>query len=441
VGLDINDRYVQTARRIARERFPEAETELRVADFFHFDWEDLLDRLPEPLLIIGNPPWVTHSELKRLQSANLPERRNTGGLKGLDAVTGKSNFDISEWMFQRMLEWIDGRRTTLAMLCKNTVARKVLEKAWQQKRSLSRADMYGIDAAKNFDAAVDACLLVVRTEPNEKSRECSVYGHLDAEEPTSVLGYREDQLVADARLFDRWKHLQNGEHYRWRSGIKHDCSKVMELEAAEGNLYRNGLGEVVELEPDCIYPMLKSSDLANGTCSDTPRRMLVTQRRLGQDTSWIRRDVPKTWNYLTDHAAALESRASSIYENRPEFSVFGVGDYSFAPWKVAIAGFYKKLDFRVVGPQRGWPVVFDDTCYFLACESLKEAEDIGALLNSETAEQFYSAFVFWDSKRPITTRLLQKLDLLALAEELGAAGRHRSQMQTRGYTEQVRLWR
>ena len=104
------------------------------------------------------------------------------------------------------------------------------------------------------------------------------------------------------------------------------------MEAVEGNLYRNGLGEVVELEPDCLYPMLKSSDLANGTCSDTPRRMLVTQRRLGQDTAWIRQEAPKTWACLIDHAVALERRASSIYENRPRFSMFGVGDYSFAPW-------------------------------------------------------------------------------------------------------------
>ena len=108
---------------------------------------------------------------------------------------------------------------------------------------------------------------------------------------------------------------------------------------------------------------------------------------------------------------------------------------------MAIAGFYKKLAFPVVGPQGARPVVFDDTCYFLGCESRGEAEGIAGLLNSEIAEGFYSAFVFWDSKRPITTRLLQKLDLLALAEELDAAGRHREHMQSRGYTEQVRLWR
>jgi hypothetical protein len=99
--------------------------------------------------------------------------------------------------------------------------------------------------------------------------------------------------------------------------------------------------------------------------------------------------------------------------------VFGVGDYSFTSWKVAISGFYKKLDFRVVGPHQGKPVVLDDTCYFLACDSREEAQLLARLLNSDTAKEFFSALVFWDAKRPITVALLRRLDILALAQSLG----------------------
>ena len=128
--------------------------------------------------------------------------------------------------------------------------------------------------------------------------------------------------------------------------------------------------------------------------------MLVTQRTVGEDTVAIADEAPLTWRYLESHANFLDARASSIYRNRPRFSVFGIGEYSFAPWKVAISGFYKSLEFRIVAPKEGRPVVLDDTCYFLSCGTEEEAEVLAALLNSEAARGFFRSFVFWDAKRP-----------------------------------------
>src|SRR5262249_19576551 len=99
----------------------------------------------------------------------------------------------------------------------------------------------------------------------------------------------------------------------------------------------------------------------------------------------------------------------------------GVGEYSFAPWKVAISGFYKNFRFAVVGPHAGRPVVLDDTVYFIPCRTHEEAEYFGALLNSDRANKFFWSFCFFDSKRLSTTELLRPRDLLALARELGSA--------------------
>jgi hypothetical protein len=165
--------------------------------------------------------------------------------------------------------------------------------------------------------------------------------------------------------------------------------------------------------------MLKSSHVAKGGGAGS-RYMLVTQRTVNEDTTRIQHSAPRTWNYLTAHADLLNRRASSIYRNRPLFSIFGVGEYSFAPWKVAISGFYKKLVFLQVGPIQGKPVMLDDTAYFLPCRTQAQAEYLGSLLNSSTARGFYEAFVFWDAKRPITADLLRRLDLRRLAAELGS---------------------
>lgn len=129
-------------------------------------------------------------------------------------------------------------------------------------------------------------------------------------------------------------------------GVKHDCSKVMELRK-EAAGYRNGLGAWIELEDDYVYPMLKGSEVANGHIAHPVRWMLLPQRAVGQDTAGIRKRAAKTWAYLERHGDALGRRASSIYPGRPRFSVFGVGAYTFATWKVAISGFYKRLNFTV----------------------------------------------------------------------------------------------
>jgi hypothetical protein len=193
----------------------------------------------------------------------------------------------------------------------------------------------------------------------------------------------------------------------------------MEL-TREGARYRNSLGELADLEPTHLYPMLKSSDLANGREGGSSRFMLVTQRSLADSTEAIRRSAPKTWRYLQAHASPLDGRASRIYRDRPRFSIFGVGPYSFSKWKVAVSGLYKKLCFRLVGPREGKPTVLDDTCYFLPAENAAEAFVLTVALNSPVAAEFLGAFIFWDEMRPIKKDALGEIDIDALVARLGA---------------------
>jgi len=390
--------------------------------FFEVNWATLLRRLPEPILVIGNPPWVTNSEQGAMGTRNLPEKQNLQNFNGLAALTGKSNFDISEWMLMKLLEQLDGRRATLAMLCKTAVARKIVCRAWEAGISLADAEIRRIDAGMCFDAAVDACLLVGSLAPGGSSRDCGVYRHIEDDRPAQIIGFRDGQLLADVEAHDRLKHLEGAGRFQWRSGIKHDCSKVMEFRA-EANGYRNGLGELVELEDTYLYPMLKSSELTPERSKAQQRWMLVTQRNIGGDTDEIRKTAQLTWKYLQVHGEALDRRASSIYRKRPRFSVFGVGDYSFAPWKVAISGFYKKLNFVPVGRFTGKPIVLDDTAYFIPCKDKREAHSIASVLNSELVREFFSAYIFWDAKRPITIDVLKKLDIEAAVRELERCNR------------------
>ena len=158
---------------------------------------------------------------------------------------------------------------------------------------------------------------------------------------------------------------------------------------------------------------------------------MVTQRSVGENTDRIQSEAPKTYKYLENHAHLLDSRKSSIYRGKPKFSIFGVGEYTFLPWKVAISGLYKKLNFCLVGPIDGKPVIFDDTVNFLSFTTEGEAKFIHSLLMSEPARKFYDASIFWEEKRPITAEILRRLSLKEVAKYLGLLDKYMEYVESR----------
>lgn len=72
---------------------------------FDFDFKKIAKKYStKNILVIGNPPWVTNSKLGSLNSANLPKKTNFKNHSGLDAMTGKGNFDIAEYITLMMID-------------------------------------------------------------------------------------------------------------------------------------------------------------------------------------------------------------------------------------------------------------------------------------------------------------------------------------------------
>lgn len=285
IGLDISSAYVEAVNSKLESRIDKNKVSVKEGNFFHSNWSIILENLPNPMLVVSNPPWVTNSHLGSFNSSNIPEKSNFQKYNGLDALTGKSNFDISEWILVRVLHWLNNRDAIMGMLCKTAVARKLLIYAWKNKISLSDSAIYHIDASAYFSASVDACLLVCKFSPAALNLTSRIYNNLESNKLVRTIGSRSGILVFSVESFERWKHLL-GNMNNWRSGIKHDCAKVMEL-TQEGNKYRNGFGEIVELEDTFIYPMFKSSEVANNLAIIPKRWMLVTQKSVRDDTTLI----------------------------------------------------------------------------------------------------------------------------------------------------------
>lgn len=415
-GFDLEAAHIDEARRALS--LHAARTELVCADFFRTDWEAVLGAAPGPTLLLGNPPWVTSAGLGAIGSANHPPKRNDKRLSGLRAKTGDANFDISEWMLTRLIDAARAcsRPLSLLMLCKASVARKVMEHTARLALDVE-GSVRTLDARRWFDVAVDAVVLSVARRSSravsERARPWSVFTSLEATGAARQMGLDGcGRLVSDLSAFEATRALEGSSEIEWRSGLKHDCAPVMELHA-EGRTLKNGLGEALSLEDELVFPLRKGSHIANAR-TDLARRVLVTQRHLGEDTQRLERALPASWAYLMRHKQRFEARRSSIYRGQPPFAMFGVGPYAFAPWKVAICGLYKRLHFEVVGPVAGKPTMLDDTSYFLPCADEPQARALADALNGPRARAFFEARLFWDEKRPIRKQLLQSLSLSAL---------------------------
>ena len=392
------------------------------ADLFKLDLKrDLKWRENGPLLVVGNPPWVTNSELGSLASEIRPPRRNVKGMTGIEARTGASNFDVAEAFWLKLANELADQRPTIALLCKTSVARSVLQFAHRVSLPVTAANVHRIDAAHWFGAAVEACLFCLTLGDGPampmSSLHVPVYSGLGQREPDRVMGFAQGWLVADLMAHDKWSFADGRCPLTWRQGLKHDAAGVMELvRDLQSGQWHNRAGELVDVEENFVYPLVKGNDLARSPGTALARAVLVTQSRLGDNTARLAEQAPRLWSYLQSNSATFAKRKSSIYRGQPAFALFGIGPYSFAPYKVAISGLHKVPKFRALGPVAGRPVMLDDTCYFLPCPSAVEAAFLLALCNDPITLGLIGSICFRDAKRPITKKLLQRLDFVAILQ-------------------------
>lgn len=413
IGIEINNEYLAQARLNLNKN-----TKLINHDILSFNWDKELSKLKSPVLFIGNPPWVTNSKQGQFEGKNLPQKDNSQNLSGISALTGKSNFDISEVILINLIQsaYNNLKSSEFAFLIKSSVARKLFLYLNQNNYGSEDIRIYKIDSNKWFKVSVDACLFHFKLNKEKPiANECIVFEYLNQNSKSVKIGIVNNRLVANLELYEKSKKYFQPNYEKWRSGIKHDASKVLELTKNSDGSFTNGFDKIVKIEETFLYPLYKSSDLTKNTA---PRKyLIVTQKTVGEDTSKIKQIAPKTYQYLMSKKSEFKKRKSSIYKKAPDFGIFGVGEYSFSKWKIAISGLLKETKFKLVKPYQQKPVVFDDTCYFLSFNSLKEAKRVFKIINSKTFRDALNSFIFFDAKRPITAELLNQIAIQLIKEK------------------------
>ncbi len=396
------------------------EISISHCNVFDFDFKKIAkEYTTSEILVIGNPPWVTNSKLGSLNSTNLPKKTNFKNHSGLDAMTGKGNFDIAEFITMTLIESFQNMKGHLLLLVKNSVIKNIVFDQNKNRFKIASIEKQCIDSKKEFNVSVEASLFYCKLN-SIPTFNCEEFNFYENENSDSKFGWIENKFVSNIDTYIHSKEIDGVSPFIWRQGLKHDCSTVMELDKVNGH-YKNGLNEEVKLEEGLVYGILKSSDLKNTVINQTRKFTIVTQKKVGQETNYIKNQYPKTYQYLTEHQANFEARKSSIYNNKPLFSIFGIGDYSFKPFKVAISGLYKTFHFTLILSQDNKPVMLDDTCYFIGFDKIEFAVYSIILLNSDITMQFLQSVTFSDAKRTFTKDVLMRINLLELAKYINKA--------------------
>lgn len=222
-GIEINPKYCE----ICRNSINDEKVNIINSDFFTFSSKALI-KDKRQILVIGNPPWITNSTLSTLGSDNLPIKTNFKGLKGIDAITGASNFDICEYIILQLIKEYRDTNAIISMLCKTSVARNVFKELKRNYISFASYNILKFDASKVFGISASACLLVFQLSDKPVSSDvCNVYEFEYPETIKSQFGYLNGQFYSD--LDTSIESFDGQCCFEWRQGVKHDCSKVMEL--------------------------------------------------------------------------------------------------------------------------------------------------------------------------------------------------------------------
>ncbi|MBR1792455.1 MAG: SAM-dependent methyltransferase [Bacteroidales bacterium] len=382
---------------------------------FDVDWEAIKREVNgKKLLIVGNPPWVTNSDLGRIDSNNLPQKANIKQVKGLSAITGKGNFDIAEYICYQLIQNFTEKGTYFALLLKNSVIRQICNSVPKMHLHIKNMSQYCIDAKKEFGASVDASLFIYESGNGEAA--CNVYDFY-TKQMLYQYGWVNGKFVSDTHSYKNTEYLDGSSPINWRSGIKHDCQSVLELEKS-GDTYVNKLGEEVIIEDEYIYPYVKSSDIQKDNFEKNHvRYVIVPQKKIGENTELLQYSAPLTYNYLLQHKNFFDQRKSSIYKKQYPFSIFGIGNYTFMPYKIVVSSLYKEPRFVLLSPINGKCVIPDDTCYLVGFDKYENAHLVYDLLTDTPVRDFIQSVSFQDAKRIITKELLMRINLRKVSSQ------------------------
>lgn len=194
------------------------------------------------------------------------------------------------------------------------------------------------------------------------------------------------------------------------TGGLNGCFWIRVLEKLkDGNLVIENLYDVGKIkvqrveavvEPDLVYPLLRGRDVKRWNAEPSAYIILAQdpQTRRGIPESDMKQKYPKTYAYFKQFEGNKDKpvrgtlRGRALYKKYfkptdPFYSMYNVGPYTIAPWKVIWNRIDTKLQGVVVGPnEEGNTVICQETHTLVNLEGSNEAHYFTAIFNSAPSD-------------------------------------------------------
>jgi hypothetical protein len=461
-GIDLNPIAVRSAKLayvlsllpvLDRAAEPTVEVPVFLTDALGLTRDDELTYGEEPFdptadHLVGNPPWITWSELpERVKRAWREADADLDLLphRGAASRLGFANDDVS-----LPFVWVSLRRHLAAggdasFVLKRSVmkgpAGGLLRSGRVGDRPVAVRKIHDFGDLRPFggDVRAGAALYTLSTDGSPefpiptttwtasdgrsedrdrdrgrdrtRDRIDPDYGSLDAmtdslrrEETGTVPVEPDDPASAWVRTDAERRALGDCTH-EIRHGVKDDATDVYTIER----------DRLTEIEPGLVYPYLKSRHVVKYGLFGHDLRLVPMERAGEENEAELRDRYPETYRYLQGHRDRLDDRASAWLDDGPFYSVFGLGAYTWAPYKIVWCRLGFKPHFAVVSTVEDEdlgekPIVPGDHCMFVSTDDEREAHFLCALLNSAPYQRSIRA-VASEGKASLSKTAVSKLAL------------------------------
>jgi hypothetical protein len=141
------------------------------------------------------------------------------------------------------------------------------------------------------------------------------------------------------------------------------------------------------VEADLVYPLLRGRDVSRWKATPSVHMILAnrTDKLGGIPESEMKRDYPKTYAYLKKFEGPLRKRSGFRQYFKPTdpfYSMYNVGPYTLAPWKVYWTRVSTRISAAVAGGYTGNPLLSIETATLVPFQEPGEAHYFAAMMNS-----------------------------------------------------------
>jgi SAM-dependent methyltransferase len=375
--------------------------------------------------VVGNPPWVNWETLPddtRERSKALWLHYGLFTHRGFDSILGKGKKDLALLLTYAVMDKYLADDGKMAFILTQSVL-KSSGAAEGFRRFTGKFQPQAVDdfSRVNLFSGAETRPIVLylgkdKIEPIPYTLWHSPKKNIPDDAPASILeSFRQSHFVAEpiGKAGSAWltgrldalqalRKLRGKTPYEAHAGVFTGGANGiywLEILGEENGLLRvRNMPDAAKIavpqvealiEADFVFPLLRGRDVKRWQAIPTAHILVVQdpQRRMGYAESWLESHYPHTYTYLSQFEGILRQRPTLkryFKADAPFYSMFDVGDYSFAPYKVLWHGFGKRtMAAAVVGGVEGKAIMSNQAMHpFIGLENEDEAHYLAACLNS-----------------------------------------------------------